>query len=94
MTTRPQAVDVWRRAGWLPEDQDDLESWLDGHRERVEAQASQGKIAFIVASATRRQVAWANDDQSIAPAEERADPDHVAAAGRLSSGSTTTVTPC
>jgi phosphatidylserine decarboxylase len=37
MTTRPHAVDVRRRAGWLPEDQDDLESWLDGHRERVEA---------------------------------------------------------
>jgi phosphatidylserine decarboxylase len=28
-----------RQAGWLPDDQDDLESWLDGHRERVEAKA-------------------------------------------------------
>ena len=36
MTTRPHEVDVTRRAGWLPE-QDDLESWLAGHRERVEA---------------------------------------------------------
>jgi hypothetical protein len=41
MTTRPHAVDVRRRAGWLPEDQDDLESWLDGHRERVEARGEQ-----------------------------------------------------
>ena len=38
MTPRsPHAVDVRRRAGWLPDDQDDLESWLAGHRERVEA---------------------------------------------------------
>ena len=36
MTTPPHEVDVKRRAGWLPE-QDDLESWLAGHRERVEA---------------------------------------------------------
>src|SRR5579859_1697137 len=41
MTTRPHAVDVRRQAGWLPEDQDDLESWLDGHRERVEAKGEQ-----------------------------------------------------
>ncbi|MEA2161237.1 MAG: phosphatidylserine decarboxylase [Solirubrobacteraceae bacterium] len=37
VTTRSDAVDVKRRAGWLPEDQDDLESWLHGHRQRVEA---------------------------------------------------------
>jgi phosphatidylserine decarboxylase len=37
VTTRPDAVHVRARAGWLPEDQDDLESWLAGHRERVEA---------------------------------------------------------
>jgi phosphatidylserine decarboxylase len=37
MTTRSHEVDVRRRAGWLPDDQDDLESWLAGHRERVEA---------------------------------------------------------
>jgi len=29
-------VDVRRRAGWLPDDQDSLEAWLAGHRERVE----------------------------------------------------------
>ncbi|HEY1419755.1 MAG TPA: phosphatidylserine decarboxylase family protein, partial [Candidatus Dormibacteraeota bacterium] len=41
MTTLPHAVDVRRRAGWLPEDQDDLEAWLAGHRERVEARGEQ-----------------------------------------------------
>jgi phosphatidylserine decarboxylase len=41
MTTRSQAVDVRRRAGWLPDEQDDLESWLAGHRERVEARGEQ-----------------------------------------------------
>jgi phosphatidylserine decarboxylase len=34
-------VDVRRRAGWLPEDQADLESWLAGHRERAEARGEQ-----------------------------------------------------
>jgi phosphatidylserine decarboxylase len=34
-------MDVRRRAGWLPEDHDDLESWLDGHCERVEARGEQ-----------------------------------------------------
>jgi len=32
-----QAGDVRRQAGWLPEGQDELESWLGGHRERVES---------------------------------------------------------
>jgi phosphatidylserine decarboxylase len=41
METRSDAVDVRRRAGWLPGDQDDLESWLTGHRERVEARGEQ-----------------------------------------------------
>jgi phosphatidylserine decarboxylase len=35
--TRSQHADVRRRAGWLPEDQDRLEAWLAGHRERAEA---------------------------------------------------------
>ncbi len=30
-----------RRAGWLPDDQDDLEAWLRGHRQRVEARGEQ-----------------------------------------------------
>ncbi|MCW2866324.1 MAG: hypothetical protein JWR20_512 [Marmoricola sp.] len=29
--------DVKRTAGWLPDDQDALEAWLQGHKERVEA---------------------------------------------------------
>ena len=37
MTTHPRHTDVRRQAGWLPESQDDLEAWLDGHRERAEA---------------------------------------------------------
>ena len=34
-------MDIRRRAGWLPDDQDDLESWLAGHRERVEARGEE-----------------------------------------------------
>ena len=30
-----------RRAGWLPEDQEGLEAWLAGHRERVDARGGQ-----------------------------------------------------
>jgi hypothetical protein len=30
-----------RRARWLPQEQNDLESWLAGHRERVEARGEQ-----------------------------------------------------
>jgi phosphatidylserine decarboxylase len=41
MTTHPPDIDVRRRAGWLPESQDDLEAWLDGHRERAEARGEQ-----------------------------------------------------
>jgi phosphatidylserine decarboxylase len=35
--SRSPHSDVRRRAGWLPEDQDALEAWLAGHRERTEA---------------------------------------------------------
>ena len=41
MTTRSDALDVCRQAGWLPDDQNDLESWLAGHRERVEVRREQ-----------------------------------------------------
>ena len=41
MTTPSDGVDVRRRAGWLPEAQDDLESWLSGHRQRVQAKGEQ-----------------------------------------------------
>lgn len=43
MTTDSDRVDVPRQAGWLPRDQDDLEAWLAGHRERVEAK---GRVAL------------------------------------------------
>jgi phosphatidylserine decarboxylase len=41
VTTSSHEIDVRRRAGWLPQEQDDLESWLAGHRERVEARGEQ-----------------------------------------------------
>ena len=44
MTTRSHAVDVRRRAGWLPENQDDLEAWIAGHRERTEARGGQAVL--------------------------------------------------
>lgn len=37
-------LDVRRRAGWLPADHDDLESWLAGHRQRAEAKAQQVEL--------------------------------------------------
>ena len=37
MTTPARAREVRRRGGWLPE-QDALEAWLAGHRERVAAE--------------------------------------------------------
>jgi phosphatidylserine decarboxylase len=40
VTTPPHPVDVKRQAGWLPE-QDDLETWLAGHRDRVAARGEQ-----------------------------------------------------
>ncbi|GAC1650563.1 MAG: phosphatidylserine decarboxylase family protein [Mycobacterium sp.] len=43
MTAGSEGVDVRRQAGWLPE-QEALESWLAGHRERVEAKGEQ--VAF------------------------------------------------
>jgi len=37
-------VDVRRRAGWLPRDHDELDSWLTGHRKRVEAKGEQAAL--------------------------------------------------
>jgi phosphatidylserine decarboxylase len=34
MTTQPEPVDTRRQGGWIPA-QDDLERWLEGHRQRV-----------------------------------------------------------
>src|SRR5579875_1480555 len=48
MTIHPQAVDVRRQAGWLPDNQDDLEAWLDGHRERAEARGGQAPLHPVI----------------------------------------------
>ncbi|MFY2859600.1 phosphatidylserine decarboxylase family protein [Mycobacterium sp. THU-M104] len=37
-------LDVRRRAGWLPENHDALESWLCGHRKRVEVKGGQNEL--------------------------------------------------
>jgi len=49
VTTPPNGLDVRRRAGWLPDDQDDLESWLAGHRQRVEARAERVVLHPVIA---------------------------------------------
>jgi hypothetical protein len=54
MTVEPDEVDVPRRAGELPMEQEDLESWLAGHRERVEARGAQ--LVLREAEATPRVV--------------------------------------
>ncbi|HUO40905.1 MAG TPA: phosphatidylserine decarboxylase family protein [Mycobacterium sp.] len=48
MTTGWREVDVRRRAGWLPEDQADVESWLDGQRRRVEAKGRQVALHPVI----------------------------------------------
>ncbi len=42
------AVDVRRQAGWLPE-QDDLEAWLEGHRERINKKGEQMELHPVIA---------------------------------------------
>ena len=44
MTSRSGPEDLRRRAGWLPPNQEDLESWLVGHRKRVEARGEDIKL--------------------------------------------------
>jgi phosphatidylserine decarboxylase len=41
VTPSPHEIDVRRTAGWLPAEQEDLESWLAGHGDRVEARGEQ-----------------------------------------------------
>jgi phosphatidylserine decarboxylase len=41
VATASDEIDVRRLAGWLPEGQEDLESWLAGHQQRVEARGEQ-----------------------------------------------------
>jgi len=42
-------TDVRRRGGWLPENQDDLETWLAGHRERVESKGDRAPLHPVIA---------------------------------------------
>ncbi len=49
VTTPPHELDARRRAGWLPHEQDDLEAWLSGHRERVEARGEQVVLHPVLA---------------------------------------------
>lgn len=44
MSSPAHGVDVQRAAGWLPDSQDDLEAWLAGHRDRVEAKGDQVQL--------------------------------------------------
>jgi phosphatidylserine decarboxylase len=48
VANRSDEIDVRRRAGWLPQEQEDLESWLAGHRERVEARGEQVVLAPVM----------------------------------------------
>jgi phosphatidylserine decarboxylase len=47
MKTQSETVDSKRSGGWLP-GQDDLESWLEGHQERVEARGEQVVLHSVV----------------------------------------------
>ncbi|MBV9204912.1 MAG: phosphatidylserine decarboxylase family protein, partial [Actinobacteria bacterium] len=49
MTDSFAAVDVRRQGGWLPEDQEDLEAWLAGHRERVRSKDEQVVLHPVIA---------------------------------------------
>ena len=49
MANPSNAVDVRRRAGWLPDSQEDLEAWLTGHRERAEANGEQVVLHPVLA---------------------------------------------
>jgi phosphatidylserine decarboxylase len=48
VTTPYDALDVRRSAGWLPPEQEDLESWLAGHRERVEAKGAAATLHPVI----------------------------------------------
>lgn len=48
MVDRHPAADVRRRAGWLPAEQENLEAWLAGHRERVAAKGEQVPLHPVI----------------------------------------------
>ena len=43
------SADVRRQGGWLPDNQDDLEAWLTGHRERVAAKGEHVPLHPVLA---------------------------------------------
>lgn len=47
MAEQSHSTDVKRQAGWLPA-QEDLEAWLEGHRERVEAKSEQIELHPVI----------------------------------------------
>jgi phosphatidylserine decarboxylase len=49
VTTPSDGVDVRRRAGWLPDGQEELESWLSGHRRRVQAKGEPVTLHPVIA---------------------------------------------
>lgn len=49
VTPRSEPADLRRRAGWLPASQDDLESWLVGHRQRVDARGDDIELHPVLA---------------------------------------------
>jgi phosphatidylserine decarboxylase len=48
VTTVSDGFDVRRNAGWLPAEQDDLESWLTGHRQRVKERGADVKLHPVI----------------------------------------------
>src|SRR5689334_15467937 len=42
------AGDVRRQGGWLPDDQEGLEAWLAGHRERVSAKYERVELHPVI----------------------------------------------
>ncbi|MDQ0240303.1 phophatidylserine decarboxylase associated domain-containing protein [Arthrobacter bambusae] len=48
MTINASSDRVRRPGGWLPERQDDLEEWIAGHRERVEARGEDAALHPVI----------------------------------------------
>lgn len=44
MTSRSESPSAPQLAGWLPANQEDLESWLEGHRERTESRRDEVEL--------------------------------------------------
>jgi len=49
MTNFAASADPRRQGGWLPDDQDKLEAWLEGHRKRVAAKGDQRPLHPVLA---------------------------------------------